>query len=274
MAIGSVSASYSTLPVVRTFSADPSKTVNARELPGTAERAARLIESVAHLDVGRAASVKGYSEQVQRDEAVLRASSSYVDKLPAGTSQQERDAWAGRIAELKQAVADSRAQVALYQSFLDADPARDTTLNFVAGQLGMTTEDVNKLYADCVKALESERGAVGASAAAPSGAQEWGSEKSGLRAEIKVDGKVIGRVYNGGGIELADEYGMLGFELGFGGPSEQHLEGPELAEDRIARLAAAFGNARFEVVLAPTALAQAKWSAMQAGGRGGIDRTA
>lgn len=274
MTIGSVNAgNYASIPVLRTFSADQVKTVNARELPGTAERAARLIESAAHLDVGRAAGVKGYGEQVQRQEAVLQAYSSYVDKLSAGTSQKERDAWAAKLAGLEQEVADSRSQVALYQSFIDADPVRDTTLSFTAGLLGMSTEDVNKLYADRVKALESERGAVGASAAAPSGAHEWGNEKSGLRAEIKVDGKVIGRVYNGGGVELADEYSMLGFELGFGGPGEEGLEGPDLAESRIARLATAFENARFEVVMAPTALNQAEWAALQADGQGGVDRT-
>lgn len=275
MMIGSVSvSSCASIPVLRTISLDRIETVNARELPGTAERAERLVDGMARLDVGRAAGVKGYGEQVRRQEAVLQAYASYVDKLPAETSQKERDAWGAKLADLQQDVAYSRSQVALYQSFIESDPVRANTLDFAGRLLGLSAQQVNKLYTDRVKALESERGEVGASAtaASPSNSPEWGNEKSGLRVEIKVNGKVIGRVYNSGGVELADEYGTLGFELGFGGPGEEGLEGPDLAEDRIARLATAFQNAQFEVIRSPTALTKAEWSALQAGESLGVDR--
>lgn len=58
---------------------------------------------------------------------------------------------------------------------------------------------------------------------------------SKLHTEIKVDGKVIARVFNGGAVEIANEYRFLADELGFG---NDRMVGPDLAEDRARRIKA------------------------------------
>jgi hypothetical protein len=56
---------------------------------------------------------------------------------------------------------------------------------------------------------------------------------SKVHTEIKVDGKVIARVYNGGAVEIANEYTFLADELGF---QNDTMVGPDLAEDRAKRI--------------------------------------
>lgn len=56
---------------------------------------------------------------------------------------------------------------------------------------------------------------------------------SKLHTEIKVNGKVIARVYNGGGVEIVNEYGFLVADLG---SNEDGLTGPDLAADRVKHL--------------------------------------
>jgi hypothetical protein len=57
---------------------------------------------------------------------------------------------------------------------------------------------------------------------------------SKLRTEIKLNGKVIGRVYNSGVSEFADDYAFLAR-----GSEKDTTTGPELAELRVARAKAA-----------------------------------
>jgi hypothetical protein len=57
---------------------------------------------------------------------------------------------------------------------------------------------------------------------------------SKLHTEIKLDGKVIGRIYNSGAAEFADDYSYLA--AGFKGET---LLGPDLAEQRLAKVKAA-----------------------------------
>jgi hypothetical protein len=113
-----------------------------------------------------------------------------------------------------------------------------------------------------------------------SGNPFWDNDVSHLRAEIKIDGKVIGRVYNSGAVELADAYGHLGEVAGFGSASEGSLMGPELADLRINKLAdllkvdiskageevADDPATKFDasIVMASTAITQAQWLAEKA----------
>jgi hypothetical protein len=105
--------------------------------------------------------------------------------------------------------------------------------------------------------------ATGASSAAAvsGGSREWGWEASGLRAEIKINGEVVGRVYNNGAVELADDYADLGKQLGWGGASEAELDGPALADKRIAQALDALKKAGAKVEFAATALTQEQWLA-------------
>lgn len=102
------------------------------------------------------------------------------------------------------------------------------------------------------------------SATASSGAgstREWGWDASGLRAEIKVNGEIVGRIYNSGTVELADDYAELGQQLGWGGASEAGLDGPELADKRIAQALDALKKVGAKVEFAATALTQEQWLA-------------
>lgn len=109
-----------------------------------------------------------------------------------------------------------------------------------------------------------------------------------IHTEIKVNGKVIARVYNSGGVEIADEYafvlhGLFENDSGYG---------PDLAEDRAKRIMAALtangavtqddidragpfdttliGKPVAELLLAETAMTQAEWLAEKAK-RGPLD---
>ncbi len=62
---------------------------------------------------------------------------------------------------------------------------------------------------------------------------------SKIHTEIKVNGKVIARVYNSGGVEIANEYGFLGEALD---SASDKTVGPDLAEDRAKRIMAKLGQ--------------------------------
>jgi hypothetical protein len=56
---------------------------------------------------------------------------------------------------------------------------------------------------------------------------------SKLHTEIKIDGKVVARIYNGGSVEMPNEYSLLSDELGF---NNDTMVGPDLAENRAKRI--------------------------------------
>lgn len=62
---------------------------------------------------------------------------------------------------------------------------------------------------------------------------------SKVHTEIKVNGKVIARVFNSGGIEIAGEYRFLSEELNF---AADKMVGPDLAQDRAERIKAALAR--------------------------------
>jgi hypothetical protein len=100
---------------------------------------------------------------------------------------------------------------------------------------------------------------------------------SKLHTEIKIDGKVVARIYNGGAVEMPNEYSFLGDELGL---NSDTLVGPDLAENRAKRIKEALlkhgavldgdsalaGSATLkapvlEMVKAITAQTQSEWQA-------------
>lgn len=60
-----------------------------------------------------------------------------------------------------------------------------------------------------------------------------------LHTEIKVNGKVIARIYNSGAMVIASEYSFLGDEIFAGHGGGSALAGPDVAEDRANRIKAA-----------------------------------
>lgn len=62
---------------------------------------------------------------------------------------------------------------------------------------------------------------------------------SKVHTEIKVNGKVIARVFNSGGVVIADEYRFLMEELNFGADK---MVGPNLAQDRADRIKASLAR--------------------------------
>src|SRR5258708_924983 len=69
----------------------------------------------------------------------------------------------------------------------------------------------------------------------PTGSGRADNQTKNIHTEIKVNGKVIARVYNTGGVEIADEYRFLSDEIDFAGDK---MVGPDLAEDRASRIKA------------------------------------
>jgi hypothetical protein len=69
----------------------------------------------------------------------------------------------------------------------------------------------------------------------PTGSGRADNQTKNIHTEIKVNGKVIARVYNTGGVEIADEYRFLSDEIDFAGDK---MVGPDLAEDRANRIKA------------------------------------
>lgn len=136
--------------------------------------------------------------------------------------------------------------------------------NSVARRMASPASDSGLFSPSSASAGSFSASAGGSGAATGAGigtSREWGWEASGLRAEIKVNGEVVGRVYNNGAVELADEYGELGRQLGWGGASEAELDGPELADKRIAQALDALKRVGAKVEFAATALTQEQWLA-------------
>lgn len=258
-------SSYSRVTALRSL--PDLKTTDFSGRPEDADRAQRIVDSMVHADAGRQASVEQFTSHLQRQQETLTALNAIIERLPPTASQKERAAWNAKQLEIQQDIGDTSSQISFHQSLLDNNPSRDRTLKFAAGVLGISTDEVHKLYGDRTKALETARAtaaaaeAAAAAAAAGNTSQEWGSEKTGLRAEIKVNGAVVGRIYNSGAVELADNYASLDLQLRFSGPGEEGLEGPNLAERRIELLANTFRDLQVEVVKAPTAITQAEWQA-------------
>jgi hypothetical protein len=80
---------------------------------------------------------------------------------------------------------------------------------------------------------------------------------SKIHTEIKVNDKIIARVYNSGAVEIADEYRFLSDELR---PELDTMVGPDLAVDRANRIKASLERhgAVMKDELSPTALLTAK----------------
>jgi hypothetical protein len=127
---------------------------------------------------------------------------------------------------------------------------------------------------------------------AQSGNPTSDTDVSQLRAEFKVDGKVIARIFNSGEPEFAGAYGHLEKKANFAATADGKV-GPELADARIATLVDllkaspagttapdAGGAPRMKfsdcvVATATTALTQNEWLALKAGTPGAIvDRQA
>lgn len=69
----------------------------------------------------------------------------------------------------------------------------------------------------------------------PGGSGRADNQTKNIHTEIKVNGKVIARIYNTGAVEIADEYRFLSDEIDFAGDK---MVGPDLAEDRANRIKA------------------------------------
>lgn len=117
----------------------------------------------------------------------------------------------------------------------------------------------------------------------PTGGPRADNHVSKIHSEIKVNGKVVARVYNSGGIEIANEYRFLSQEIDF---SADTMVGPDLAESRAERVKAVlerYGAAMkdemtlpqlmsatlaktpmLEILRARTAQTQAEWMADKA----------
>lgn len=84
---------------------------------------------------------------------------------------------------------------------------------------------------------------------------EFSNSGDNLRSEIRINGVAVGRVYNGGVIEVADPYGSLiqGIEgLGEGA-------GPDYADRMIAGLKKTLAKFDVEFEVSTTALTQEQW---------------
>jgi hypothetical protein len=86
-----------------------------------------------------------------------------------------------------------------------------------------------------------------------SGSTRADNHVSKIHTEIKVNDKVIARVYNSGAVEIADEYAFLSDELR---PELDTMVGPDLAVDRANRIKASLQRhgAVMQDELSPTAL--------------------
>ena len=260
------------------------KPVDAAKLPGTSARAQSLIDSLIKTNAGRRESVQGFTSKLQYDQSAVQRLSSAIENLPPQTSK-ERDFWNAKLASARNEVASSQSEIGRFQSALNNDPSTEMALKFAGNLLGMSRDEVHKLYNDRVDALAASKASSAASGPAsigpagaasnPSGSsQEWGNDPSGVRSEIKINGVVVGRVYNSGVTELRDEYGSLDQQLGFGGPDEAGLEGPQLADYRIAQLKDALKGSNVEITMMSTAMTQTEWLASQISGSGRVDRSA
>ena len=67
----------------------------------------------------------------------------------------------------------------------------------------------------------------------PGGSGRDDNQTKNIHTEIKVNGKVIARIYNTGAVEIADEYRFLSDKIDFAGDK---MVGPDLAEDRANRI--------------------------------------
>ena len=109
-------------------------------------------------------------------------------------------------------------------------------LREIAPQQPMSPKDMKAAWEAAHPKMSPQQAlASGAELGPPTDDPRADNHGSKIHTEIKVDGKVIARVYNGGGIEIADEYRFLGDEIDF---SADTIVGPDLAKSRAARVMA------------------------------------
>jgi hypothetical protein len=153
------------------------------------------------------------------------------------------------------------------------------TIETIEPQKKPTAEEMKAIWlADHPVISPADAFASGAELGPPSGDGLADNQTKNIHTEIKVNGKVIARIYNSGAVEIADEYRFLADKVDFAGDK---MVGPDLAEDRAGRIKAvlqSFGavmndeqdpvgtlNARItkapiiELLKANTALTQEAW---------------
>lgn len=85
----------------------------------------------------------------------------------------------------------------------------------------------------------AEAFASGAELGPPGGSGRADNQTKNIHTEVKVNGKVIARIYNTGGVEIADKYRFLSDKIDF---ASDKMVGPGLAEDRAKRIKAVLQN--------------------------------
>lgn len=136
------------------------KSVDAAKLPGTSARAQSVIDSLIKTNAGRRESVQGFTSKLQYDQSAVQRLSSAIENLPPQTSQKERDSWNAQLASAKNEVASSQSEIGRFQSALNNDPSTEMALKFAGNLLGMSSDEVHKLYNDRVDALAASKASL------------------------------------------------------------------------------------------------------------------
>ena len=142
------------------------KSVDAAKLPGTSARAQSLIDSLIKTNAGRRESVQGFTSKLQYDQSAVQRLSFAIENLPPQTSQKERDFWNAKLASARNEVAASQSEIGRFQSALNNDPSTEMALKFAGNLLGMSSDEVHKLYNDRVDALAASKASSAASGSA------------------------------------------------------------------------------------------------------------
>jgi hypothetical protein len=131
--------------------------------------------------------------------------------------------------------------------FLRPRPANETPMEARSLKVeSLSLNDIKPVPADYLqKMLEAQF-------TRPTGVPD--NDPSELYAVIKVGDKVVGKVYNSGGSETPNN--LSGVQ--FGGPDEDGLIGPALAQHRAEKIAKASGGT---IVKSDTAITQAQFNA-------------
>lgn len=87
----------------------------------------------------------------------------------------------------------------------------------------------------------------------------FGTDGTGVHSEIKMNGKVVGQIFNSGAVSVLNEYAHLSEKMLWGGPLEEGISGPDLVQKRTADLMNAFKGEGLSINRTDTAMTQAEW---------------
>jgi chromosome segregation ATPase len=123
--------------------------VKVSELPGSAERANRLLDSIVADARHQEERVARANAEIPTAHANLQRVQAIIEDLPETTSAKERSAWQRELEGAQNGVRSAQDELALAQSAQASLPERHLSMQkLISGLLGISLDETRAMYSE------------------------------------------------------------------------------------------------------------------------------